>query len=504
MPRPPVAAANVTIAHTDRRPVDPPPVIELLIFEGTPGVGDPSRWKDVKDITAEYNANFFLFATLEHARAIANGRVQNSAANSPPVLTGMPVSAMTYLDRPREAGYFLFPDLSVRHEGAYRLSFDLHEQTKEEFDKSPGEDDSDGEYFLSQMTIKSQPFIVHSAKKFPGLSSSTHTSRTLSEQGCRIRIRRDVRMRKRPTDSEKAREPDLPPARRSQTPEVHRARSLSNGSDHSAHYADGQRRPSMNDYPPLPPTNHHDGRIFFGPTGETFAQPCPPHRSVQQQQPPPMSPASPHYPLTHASPSGYSTPQAHYQSSRSASQSYPGAAPQSPMESGPDPRYAGPPLVADTLPCQMMAAEEHSRKGSYVPMQHGDAHQSRASLSAPVQSSQPSSALPSLKNLLSEPADIEVDPTPEYIQEPRSGQKRTREQYHDYTDRWAPAQSSKRQPGPVSRGLPSYNQLMQKLNNPSDYEDCSRRYGNCSDKPVVAGTSFDRRGHQRDVKFYQR
>ena len=47
------------------------------------------------------------------------------------------------------------------------------------------------------MEVKSQDFVVYSAKKFPGLTESTALSRTVAEQGCRVRIRRDVRMRRR-------------------------------------------------------------------------------------------------------------------------------------------------------------------------------------------------------------------------------------------------------------------------------------------------------------------
>ena len=42
------------------------------------------------------------------------------AASQVPVLTGCPVS---------NGNYFLFPDLSVRHEGNYRLCFNLYEMT---------------------------------------------------------------------------------------------------------------------------------------------------------------------------------------------------------------------------------------------------------------------------------------------------------------------------------------------------------------------------------------
>ncbi|CAK7202925.1 hypothetical protein SEUCBS139899_005652 [Sporothrix eucalyptigena] len=264
-------------SSADRRPVDPPPVVELRIFEG------PSM-DQAKDITFTYNANFFLFATLEHARVLAHGRVQAPSAATPPVLTGMPVSGMAYLDRPKEAGYFLFPDLSVRHEGRYRLTFNLFEQTKEFADLDKEMHDGSAahtpESFDWRMEVKSNDFMVFSAKKFPGLTESTALSRTVAEQGCRVRIRRDVRMRRREGKSSAAAvsgngdvrgEEEYARRHRTQTPEVvadYRARSMSTESVNRTPYvpdaAHAQRRPSMSDYqhstapspqsgPPMPP-----------------------------------------------------------------------------------------------------------------------------------------------------------------------------------------------------------------------------------------------------------
>ncbi|KAF2128911.1 hypothetical protein P153DRAFT_28118 [Dothidotthia symphoricarpi CBS 119687] len=180
-------------SSADRRPVDPPPIVELRVFEND------------QEITFAYNANFFLHASIENARAIAPGRAP-PATPSFPVLTGTPVAGMAYLDRPTPAGYFIFPDLSVRHEGKYRLSFSLFENLSEVKDLDPEDPDviCDGNNFVSHRAeVKSAPFTVFSAKKFPGLSESTALSRMVAEQGCRVRIRRDVRMRRRETKSTK-------------------------------------------------------------------------------------------------------------------------------------------------------------------------------------------------------------------------------------------------------------------------------------------------------------
>lgn len=189
-------------SSADRRPVDPPPVVQMKIFEG------PHR-ENAKDITFSYNADFFLYANLHHAPDMGSGRVAQSG--TPPVLTGMPVSSMILLDRPTEAGYFIFSDLSVRHEGRYYLTFSLMEEVKEDRDKDADEHMSGTDEIVGpdtgpgqearcwnfRTTVHTDEFDVYSAKKFPGLQESTQLSRTVAEQGCRVRIRRDVRMRRR-------------------------------------------------------------------------------------------------------------------------------------------------------------------------------------------------------------------------------------------------------------------------------------------------------------------
>ncbi|KAK4156659.1 velvet factor-domain-containing protein [Chaetomidium leptoderma] len=311
-------------SSADRRPVDPPPVVELRIYEG-------QTWEmaQEKDITFVYNANFFLFATLEHARIMAHARGSAAPSNTPPVLTGMPVSGMAYLDRPQEAGYFLFPDLSVRHEGRYKLTFNLYEETKEDKDKEregesqppvPGLNPATGGSFDFRMEVKSQEFIVYSAKKFPGLAESTALSRVVAEQGCRVRIRRDVRMRRRDGkgagDYDNA-EDEYARRRRTPTPDNrndynNRARSMSGSTERAPYSADPQRRPSMADYqsqyPQNPPPGGH--LQFLGGNASSQYPAAPPQPFAQ----PPSSsvPASPVYPPSQSAaypmPSSYAPP----------------------------------------------------------------------------------------------------------------------------------------------------------------------------------------------------
>ncbi|KAI1633923.1 velvet factor-domain-containing protein [Biscogniauxia mediterranea] len=296
-------------SSADRRPVDPPPVVILRVFEG-------ETFEGARDITFDYNVDFFCYASLEHARPMAHGRVQTPAATSPPVLTGFPVSGCCYLDRPDPAGYFLFPDLSVRHEGRYRLVFSLYELIKEEQDQdrdAPEQDKDD--ISMSglnagdanhRMDLKSADFVVYSAKKFPGLTESTTLSRTVAEQGCRVRIRRDVRMRRRDTKASAASEYDnnaedeYSRRHRTQTPEAYRARSVSNSSMERAAFPD-QRRPSNAEYGAPPPPLYQAAPqptavLNFGQGGNPgFAQPFGP-ASGSNPQSTPVSPAQPIFP----------------------------------------------------------------------------------------------------------------------------------------------------------------------------------------------------------------
>jgi hypothetical protein len=177
-----------------------------------------------EDVTFSYDSGFMLYASLEVARPIANGRMAPAPA-SLPVLTGVCVASAAYLERPSKAGYFIFPDLSVRHEGWYRIKFSLFEQMKHAYDADPTHpwketskqaDPSQPiahESMANRMEVVSKPFQVFSAKKFPGLSQSTELSKVVADQGCRVRIRREIRQRRGPSEKDGAPEP------RRETPE---------------------------------------------------------------------------------------------------------------------------------------------------------------------------------------------------------------------------------------------------------------------------------------------
>ncbi|PLN84286.1 hypothetical protein BDW42DRAFT_44404 [Aspergillus taichungensis] len=353
-------------SSADRRPVDPPPVVELRIFES-----DPHDEHNKTDITFAYNANFFLFATLETARPVAHPRVA-PPPQSCPVLTGVPVAGVAYLDRPQQAGYFIFPDLSVRHEGHYHLNFHLYEETKDSKDMSEGAPASQVPA-PNPSTIPSKPtppqsaldfrlavlshqFSVYSAKKFPGLTMSTTLSRVIAEQGCRVRIRRDVRMRRRGDkrsddynyeDQEAYRSSDRFPASDAyarNAADRDRSASISTTDLSYPYGPDAQRRQSTAEYGypaaqpyqrPMPPAPtaavtpvaaappppqaaaSHPSHLAFGATQSQYVAPQPPQSAPVTT---PTATYSPHPPSSHHRTPSTST---EYDSTRTAPPSEP-------------------------------------------------------------------------------------------------------------------------------------------------------------------------------------
>ena len=69
---------------------------------------------------------------------------------------------------------FPFPDLSVRHEGLYRLLFHVLEV-------------EDGEVIFRGTSI-SNTFRVYAAKEFPGMVESTPVTKLLKNHGVRVRV----------------------------------------------------------------------------------------------------------------------------------------------------------------------------------------------------------------------------------------------------------------------------------------------------------------------------
>ncbi|KAI6006182.1 velvet factor-domain-containing protein [Pisolithus orientalis] len=191
---PSFAHPNSPCSHpADRRPIDPPPIIQLRVIDKR--TRQPPTHPEADDGDLHYahsflqNPYYFMFASL--AKPDDDAELHWLKDGKTRCTTGSVVSSLYHLkdteNRNEDAGFFVFPDLSVRTEGSYRLKLSLFEVV--------------GNIVRHCKSIYSIPFYVYTAKKFPGMEESTPLSCSLADQGIKIRIRKDIRVRKRPIAS---------------------------------------------------------------------------------------------------------------------------------------------------------------------------------------------------------------------------------------------------------------------------------------------------------------
>ncbi|KAK9355376.1 velvet factor-domain-containing protein [Lipomyces doorenjongii] len=159
-----------------RRPVDPPPVVNLYVY------------LDGVDVTSCCKNTFILQATLHAAHPVAPSLTSPTTPTTPPQtsnLIGTTITSLNFMKQPPPGrAYFLFPDLSVRQEGTYRLVFSVFEICEDS-----------GAVWRAEAV--SDVLTVYSPKKFPGLDVSSALTREIASQGGKVRIRREARLRGR-------------------------------------------------------------------------------------------------------------------------------------------------------------------------------------------------------------------------------------------------------------------------------------------------------------------
>ena len=121
----------------DRRPIDPPPIVELRIRNRSDatrqGRGDghassPDSSSGSPPPSFQPSPYFFMFAALVAPQADNEMHLLKDGKTRTTV--GSVVSSLYTLkdpDKGCETGFFVFPDLSVRTEGSYRLKLSLFE-----------------------------------------------------------------------------------------------------------------------------------------------------------------------------------------------------------------------------------------------------------------------------------------------------------------------------------------------------------------------------------------
>ncbi|KAI8997809.1 velvet factor-domain-containing protein [Pilobolus umbonatus] len=199
----PIRARCCGFGEKDRRPIDPPPILQLFL-EGPNGTllnavkdtDGQSLFVVQCDLIAEggldqrshvYNPSCATPANVIGSRnelKPTSGTLITLQDPTPTrTLMGAIVSNSYPLVGPdNELGvFFIFQDLSVRVEGRFRLKFSLINL-------------SEGNPLTGDTTVCddviSDPFTVFSAKNFPGMTDSTALSQCFAQQGIKISIRK--------------------------------------------------------------------------------------------------------------------------------------------------------------------------------------------------------------------------------------------------------------------------------------------------------------------------
>ncbi|KAL1918122.1 uncharacterized protein VTP21DRAFT_3388 [Calcarisporiella thermophila] len=179
-----------TPRERDRRPIEPPPILQLKF--------DESSTEETQHCLQ--NPHFFVLTAL----VPADDRYAGRAFFPRQQLKGSVVSTLHKLKDIGNAdgGFFVFPDLTISLEGKYRLKFNLYCVTSNEA--------------VYLKTVHSDPFIVYNSKEYPGMCEPTFLTRAFSDQGLKLRIRKEHRIRaaKRASISleETAEDPERGPA----------------------------------------------------------------------------------------------------------------------------------------------------------------------------------------------------------------------------------------------------------------------------------------------------
>ncbi|KAI9102866.1 velvet factor-domain-containing protein [Phlyctochytrium arcticum] len=161
--------------RADRRPLDPPPVAQLHVTDRRTG----QVYADTL-----HNPYYMCYATLYHA-TLDHEILPSTSPTSPQShpLNGTVVTSMARLkdENHVDGAYFVFCNLGVKAEGRYRVLFTLFEI-------------SGGAVHCRARTL-TEPFYVY-GKSFPGMAESTPLCRCFAEQGVRLRVRNEPKLRR--------------------------------------------------------------------------------------------------------------------------------------------------------------------------------------------------------------------------------------------------------------------------------------------------------------------
>ncbi|KAF2678107.1 hypothetical protein K458DRAFT_317782 [Lentithecium fluviatile CBS 122367] len=172
----PIAARACGFGERDRRVIDPPPIIQLIVSDPKTGVAEQEELR--------YSLNV-VHCTLWNAEGTSEetALIQPDRRTTRRLMGQLVASPSVAKDEHNVEGcFFCFPDLSCRTHGRYRLRFVLMRLDPMNLHV--------GGFSPILNEVLSDVFTVYTAKDFPGMRPSSALTRALKLQGCNIQVKK--------------------------------------------------------------------------------------------------------------------------------------------------------------------------------------------------------------------------------------------------------------------------------------------------------------------------
>ncbi|KAH6610387.1 hypothetical protein Trco_000407 [Trichoderma cornu-damae] len=172
----PNAARACGFGDRDRRVIDPPPIVELV-------VKNPSFTHDEVRVYLRYESYVMSCAIYDESGERDSSYMPEEYQHQRRLMGSLVSTPFVGQDENGQEGcFFCFSDLSCRTPGSFRLKFTLMmiDPSRAGFVR----------HFPILAEIQSEPFKVYSAKEFPGMVASSNLAKRLKEQGCIISIKK--------------------------------------------------------------------------------------------------------------------------------------------------------------------------------------------------------------------------------------------------------------------------------------------------------------------------
>jgi hypothetical protein len=172
----PKAARSCGFGERDRRVIDPPPIVELIIESSTLTDDEIRAYRcdgsyvmscSIWDESGKRDASY-MPEEYRHQRRLMGS------------LVGTPFVGKD--EHGQEGCFFPFADLSCRTPGSFRLKFSVIMIDPSQAGRI--------RHFPTLTEVQSDVFTVYNAKDFPGMVASTQLAHSLKAQGCILQLKK--------------------------------------------------------------------------------------------------------------------------------------------------------------------------------------------------------------------------------------------------------------------------------------------------------------------------